>query len=310
MIKNLILAATVLLSSSNIATSVSDIAPDHKPLLIGGSSSVSHLLHLLKPNYEEQTNTAMQVRSMGSTKGIKAIAQNIIDIGTASRYLTNAEQEQYPHVRQIVIAQDALVFFTNKKNNIDSLSVEQLSDIYAGKYKTWQEVNPNYKPETQRDNKILLFSKAYNHGTFDILLEFLNLSFMRVPNGNTIKLKQAGNHGLFPKMEVQMYDEFNQALGIVQRMPNAIAFDSYGAVSQLLGSKKINKINLLGINGVNVSDETIKNGEYTFVRPLILLVNSQSSRSVEQIEVLLNLLKDKRVLDTLSAHHYSMLEVE
>ncbi|MEI8642371.1 hypothetical protein P4S68_20500 [Pseudoalteromonas sp. Hal099] len=61
---------------------------------------------------------------------------------------------------------------------------------------------------------------------------------MRVPNGNTIKLKQAGNRGLFPKMEVQMYDEFNQALGIVQRMPNAIAFDSYGAISQLLGSKK------------------------------------------------------------------------
>ncbi|BED89201.1 hypothetical protein PspMM1_16690 [Pseudoalteromonas sp. MM1] len=310
MIKNLILAATVLLSSSNIATSVSNIEPEHKPLLIGGSSSVSHLLHILKPNYEKQTNTAMQVRSMGSTKGIKAIAQNIIDVGTASRYLTNAEQEQYPHVRQIVIAQDALVFFTNKKNNINSLSVEQLSDIYSGKYKTWQEVNPNYKPETQRDNKILLFSKAYNHGTFDILLEFLNLTFMRVPNGNTIKLKPAGNRGLFPKMEVQMYDEFNQALGIVQRMPNAIAFDSFGAISQLQGSKKINKINLLGIDGVHVSDETIKNGEYTFVRPLILLVNSQSSRSVEQTEVLLNLLKDNRVLNTLSAHHYSMVETE
>ncbi|WP_338362797.1 substrate-binding domain-containing protein [uncultured Pseudoalteromonas sp.] len=310
MIKNLILAATVLLSSSNIATSVSNITPDHKPLLIGGSSSVSHLLHILKPNYEKQTNTAMQIRSMGSTKGIKAIAQNIIDIGTSSRYLTNTEQEQYPHIRQIVIAQDALVFFTNKKNNIDSLSVEQLSDIYSGKYKTWQEVNPNYKPETQRDNKILLFSKAYNHGTFDILLEFLNLTFMRVPNGNTIKLKSAGNRGLFPKMEVQMYDEFNQALGIVQRMPNAIAFDSYGAVSQLLGSKKINKINLLGIDGVHVSDETIKNGEYMFVRPLILLVNSQSSRSVKQTELLLNLLKDKRVLNTLSAHHYSLVEAE
>ncbi|MEI8642370.1 hypothetical protein P4S68_20495 [Pseudoalteromonas sp. Hal099] len=40
------------------------------------------------------------------------------------------------------------------------------------------------------------------------------------------------------------------------------------------------------------------------------MVNSQSSRSVEQAELLLNLLKDKRVLDTLSAHHYSMLEVE
>ncbi|KPZ58856.1 Phosphate-binding protein PstS precursor [Pseudoalteromonas sp. P1-13-1a] len=310
MIKNLILAATVLLSSSNIATSVSNIDPQHKPLLIGGSSSVTHLLHLIKPTFEKQTNTAMQIRSMGSTKGIKAIAENIIDIGTSSRYLTNAEQEKYPHVRQIIIAQDALVFFTNKKNNINSLSIEQLSNIYAGKYKTWQEVNPDYVPETQRDNKILLFSKAYNHGTFDILLEFLNLTFMRVPNANTIKLKQTGNRGLFPKTEVQMYDEFNQALGIVQRMPNAIAFDSYGAVSQLQGSKKINKINLLGINGVDVSDETIKNGEYTFVRPLILLVNSQSSRSVEQTDLLLNLLKNKRVLDTLSAHHYSMVEVE
>ncbi|MEL0646939.1 substrate-binding domain-containing protein [Pseudoalteromonas agarivorans] len=308
MIKNLILAVSVLVSASSVTTSPSPDFSQHKPILIGGSSSVSQLFEIIKPEYEKQTNTLMQVRSMGSDKGIKAIGQNIIDIGTSSRYLTHEEQASYPHVRQIVIAQDALVFFTNKKNKIDSLQVKQLTDIYAGKYKTWQEINPRYNPQTERDNKILLFSKAYNHGTFDVLLEFLNLSYMKVPSNNSIKLKHAGNRGLFPKTEVQMYDEFNQALGIVQRMPNAIAFDSYGAVSQLLGSKKVDMVNLVGIEGVKVSDRTIKNGEYTFVRPLILLVNTQSSRSVEQVELMLSFLKKDKVQKILSEHHYSMVE--
>lgn len=308
MIKNLILAVSVLVSASNVTTAPPSNFSDHKPILVGGSSSVSQLLEIVKPEFEKQTNTLMQVRSMGSDKGIKAIGQNIIDIGTSSRYLTHEEQARYPQIRQIVIAQDALVFFTNKKNKIDSLSVEQLTDIYAGKYKTWQEINPNYTPQSERDNKILLFSKAYNHGTFDVLLEFLNLGYMKIPSNNTIKLKYAGNRGLFPKTEVQMYDEFNQALGIVQRMPNAIAFDSYGAVSKMLGSKKIDKVNLLGIDGVAVNDATIKSGEYTFVRPLILLVNSQSERSVEQVELLLNFLKKDTIKTALTEQHYSLVE--
>ncbi|XQF91895.1 substrate-binding domain-containing protein [Pseudoalteromonas espejiana] len=82
---------------------------------MGGSSSVSQLLEIVKPEFEKQTNTLMQVRSMGSDKGIKAIGQNIIDIGTSSRYLTHEEQVLYPQIRQIVIAQDALVFLLIKK---------------------------------------------------------------------------------------------------------------------------------------------------------------------------------------------------
>lgn len=309
MIKNLILAASVFVSTCCMGSS-SDNNSSNKPLLIGGSSSVSHLLELIKPGYQKKTNTPMQIRSMGSEKGIRAIAENFIDLGSSSRYLTNEEQEKYPHITQIIIAQDALVFFTNIKNKIDNISVEELRNVYSGKYVNWQQINPEYSPSRTSDKKVLLFSKATNHGTFDILLEFLNLNYMQIPNSNTIKLKKSGNRGLFSKQNVQLYDEFNQALGIVQRTPNAIAYESYGAISQLLGSKQINKVNILGINGVKISHENIQNGNYTFVRPLILLVNSQSERSIEQAKIVLDILKTKKAKKALLDHHYSMAEFE
>jgi len=309
MIKNLILAASVFVSTCCMGSS-SDNNSSNKPLLIGGSSSVSHLLELIRPSYQKKTNTPMQIRSMGSEKGIRAIAENFIDLGSSSRYLTNEEQEKYPNITQIIIAQDALVFFTNIKNKIDNISVEELRNVYSGKYVNWQQINPEYSPSRTSDKKVLLFSKATNHGTFDILLEFLNLNYMQIPNSNTIKLKKSGNRGLFSKQNVQLYDEFNQALGIVQRTPNAIAYESYGAISQLLGSKQINKVNILGINGVKISHENIKNGNYTFVRPLILLVNSQSERSIEQAKIVLDILKTKKAKKALLDHHYSMAEFE
>ncbi|MBH0002007.1 PstS family phosphate ABC transporter substrate-binding protein [Pseudoalteromonas sp. SWYJZ12] len=308
MIKNLILAVSMLTTTPNTPLSDNPVSKIQKPLLVGGSSSVAHLLDLIKPDYQAQTNIPMQIRSMGSEKGIKAIAENFVDIGATSRFLTNHEQEIYPHVRQIIIAQDALVFFTNTENNIKSLSVEQLANIYAGKYETWQKINPNYSPKTARDNKILLLSKAPNHGTFNILLEFLELNYMKIPNGNTIKFKKTGNRGLYSKKEAQLYDEFNQALGIVQRMPNAIAYDSYGAVSQLLGSKKIDKVNILAVNGISVNDQSIINGDYTLVRPLILLINSESERSIEQAELLISIIKTKKNRQILAENHYLLID--
>ncbi|MBH0056123.1 substrate-binding domain-containing protein [Pseudoalteromonas sp. SWXJZ94C] len=307
MIKNFILAVSVLASTYSMGVSNNN-NQFNKPLLIGGSSSVSHLLELVKPGYQKKTNTPMQIRSMGSEKGIRAIAESFIDLGSSSRYLTNEEQEKYPHITQIIIAQDALVFFTNIENKIDNISVEELRNVYSGKYENWQQINPDYLPKRTSDKKVLLFSKATNHGTFDILLEFLDLNYMQIPNSNTIKLKKSGNRGLFSKQDVQLYDEFNQALGIVQRMPNAIAYESYGAISQLLGSKQINKVNILGIDGVKVNHENIQNGNYTFVRPLILLVNSQSERSVAQAKLVLDILKTKKVKTALLDHHYSMAE--
>ncbi|MDP2634614.1 MULTISPECIES: substrate-binding domain-containing protein [unclassified Pseudoalteromonas] len=281
--------------------------PTLETLLVAGSTSVTQMLGLVQEDFNQQNKTVMQLRGMGSDKGITAIAQNLVDIGASSRYMTKLEQEKWPHLKQFVLAQDALVFFANTDNEISNLSVDQLTAIYSGQINQWSQLASFEEKKSRKDNQIDLFSKGVQHGTFDVFLEFLSLDYMKSPQSDSIKLKKEGNRGLFSKNDVLLYNEFNQALGIVQRIPTAIAYDSFGAVSQFSELKRINKIRVLSIDGVQPSFETIKSGEYSFVRPLVIIINTQSDKSMKKGKQLLRFLEAETVKKKLSELHYVMV---
>lgn len=287
----------LLVSSSLIACKVTALEEDlnAKPIFIAGSTSVSALLIDLKSELSQEFGNSIQIRPMGSDKGIIAIADNVIDIGTSSRYLTKDEQQRWPFLRQIVLAQDAITFFVNKNLNIDELSTSTLSAIYQGKLTKWSDVSPHTPKLSSKNDEILLFSKGTTHGSFDVFLEYLQLDYIKEPDSNFIRLKNAGNRGLFSEQKVELYDQFNQALGIVQRIQNAIAYDSYGAITKLENDRRINKVSLLAIDGVSPSIETIQSGEYAFVRPLVLIVNTQSPRSKKIGDKLAVFIKSKKI---------------
>ncbi|TGE81484.1 hypothetical protein C7Y70_13925 [Pseudoalteromonas sp. KS88] len=281
--------------------------PTLETLLVAGSTSVTQMLGLVKEDFNQQSKTVMQLRGMGSDKGITAIAQNLVDIGASSRYMTKLEQEKWPHLKQFVLAQDALVFFANTDNEISNLSIDQLTAIYSGQINQWSQLASFEEKKSRKDNQIDLFSKGVQHGTFDVFLEFLSLDYMKSPQSDSIKLKKEGNRGLYSKNDVLLYNEFNQALGIVQRIPTAIAYDSFGAVSQFSELKRINKIRVLSIDGVQPSFETIKSGEYSFVRPLVIIINTQSDKSMKKGKQLLRFLEAETVKKKLSELHYVMV---
>lgn len=281
--------------------------PALETLLVAGSTSVTQMLGLVQEDFNQQNKTVMQMRGMGSDKGITAIAQNLVDIGASSRYMTKLEQEKWPHLKQFVLAQDALVFFANTDNEISNLSIDQLTAIYSGQINQWSQLASFEEKKSRKDNQIDLFSKGVQHGTFDVFLEFLSLDYMKSPQSDSIKLKKEGNRGLFSKNDVLLYNEFNQALGIVQRIPTAIAYDSFGAVSQFSELKRINKIRVLSIDGVQPSFETIKSGEYSFVRPLVIIINTQSDKSMKKGKQLLRFLEAETVKKKLSELHYVMV---
>lgn len=281
--------------------------PTLETLLVAGSTSVTQMLGLVQEDFNQQNKTVMQLRGMGSDKGITAIAQNLVDIGASSRYMTKLEQEKWPHLKQFVLAQDALVFFANTDNEISNLSIDQLRAIYSGQINQWSQLASFEEKKSRKDNQIDLFSKGVQHGTFDVFLEFLSLDYMKSPQSDSIKLKKEGNRGLFSKNDVLLYNEFNQALGIVQRIPTAIAYDSFGAVSQFSELKRINKIRVLSIDGVQPSFETIKSGEYSFVRPLVIIINTQSDKSMKKGKQLLRFLEAETVKKKLSELHYVMV---
>ncbi|WP_084448113.1 substrate-binding domain-containing protein [Pseudoalteromonas prydzensis] len=307
MYRNFLIVASLFTASWS---AVCEELPQRTPILIAGSTSVIHMLEPLKARFNQQSTTIMQLRGMGSDQGIKAIGENLVDIGAASRYLTKSEQQQWPYLKQIVLAQDGMVFFTNTANPITNISTQQLTHIYSGKYILWSQINDDIEPKSTLDDQIQLFSKGVKHGTFDVFLEFLKLDYINEPGTDTVKFKVAGNRGLFLQQDVYMYDEFNQALGIVQRFPNAIAYDSFGAITQFTDKNSIDKIRILSVDGIKATEQTIKSGEYSFVRPLVLIVNTQSTQSLEKAKLLVDFLNTTFSQDLLEKQKYVMLDFD
>ena len=64
----------------------------------------------------------------------------------------NVEFECVPY------ANEAFVFFVNKNNPVDSLTVQQLHDIYAGKITNWKEVGGN-------DQEIIAYQRSEGSGS-------------------------------------------------------------------------------------------------------------------------------------------------
>jgi ABC-type phosphate transport system, periplasmic component len=111
-------------------------------IVIVGSSSVTPLMEKLREAYIElNPQVTIEIQQSDSSSGMKAIAENICDIGMASRELKTSELEQGIH--STVIALDGIAIVVNNENPIDNLTTEQVKDIYTGKITRWNQIPTN-----------------------------------------------------------------------------------------------------------------------------------------------------------------------
>jgi phosphate transport system substrate-binding protein len=78
-----------------------------------------------------------------SGEAIRQLIGGELDIAFSSRDLTPEEKDTASqkgfHLEAIPVAMDGLAFFVNKDQEIDSLSLEEIVDIYTGKKLNWEE---------------------------------------------------------------------------------------------------------------------------------------------------------------------------
>lgn len=104
---------------------------------ISGSSSVTPLMEVLKEAYVKQNPKAnIQLQQSDSTTGVISVLEGISDIGMVSRELKQSELDK--GIKPQVIAIDGIVVILNKENAIDTLSKEQVRDIYLGNIADWE----------------------------------------------------------------------------------------------------------------------------------------------------------------------------
>ena len=154
------------------------------------------------------------------------------------------------------IGKEAFVFFVNSKNPVESLEVDELKGIYAGKITNWNDVGG--KSETIR-----AFQRPENSGSQTALQKFMGTTVIMKPPTEDIASLMGTVIG-----EVADYKNHNNAIGYTFRYYS----------TQMV---KNNNIRLLNVNGVEPTVETIRSGEYPITHEFYAVTAGSENPHVE-----------------------------
>lgn len=154
------------------------------------------------------------------------------------------------------IGKEAFVFFVNSKNPVESLEVDELKGIYAGKITNWQDVGG--KSETIR-----AFQRPENSGSQTALQKFMGTTVIMKPPTEDIASLMGTVIG-----EVADYKNHNNAIGYTFRYYS----------TQMV---KNNNIRLLNVNGVEPTVDTIQSGEYPITNEFYAVTAGSDNPHVE-----------------------------
>ncbi|AZR74466.1 phosphate-binding protein [Anoxybacter fermentans] len=226
-------------------------------LQIKGSDTIVNLAQILAEHYmKKRPEVAVAVTGGGSGVGIAALINGKIDIANASRAIKDKEIKQAKE-RDIepvpfVIGMDGVSFIVNENNPVKELSLEQLGAIYRGEITNWKDVGG-------KDQKIVLYGRQSNSGTYAFVQEFVlngdySQNMMRM-NGNA------------------------QIVEAVKADEAGIGYVGVGYIKDENGNK-IPGLNILSVKkdenspAYNPLDtEAVKAGNYPIVRPLYEYTN-------------------------------------
>lgn len=142
------------------------------------------------------------------------------------------------------VVKEGFVFYINSQNPVESLTIEQIQDIYTGKITNWKEVGGE-------DKEIRAFQRPDNSGsqTGMYSLVMKDKEIMEAPKENLVDT---------------MYDIVNLVSSYDNGL-NSIGYSYYYYATTMydtLDATVKDRIKFLGINGIKPSNETIMDGTY------------------------------------------------
>lgn len=117
------------------------VSAEEESVTISGSTTVLPIAAKCAEAFmSAHPDSDIRVSGGGSGAGITAIGEESVDIGMASRDLTGDEQALYPDLILTPVARDGVAVIVNPENPVESLSLDQIRDIYAGSLLNWKDL--------------------------------------------------------------------------------------------------------------------------------------------------------------------------
>lgn len=156
-------------------------------------------------------------------------------------------------LEQKAVGRDALVFIVNEENPVQSLTLGQLRDIYAGRVTNWSEVGG-------ADAPIVAFQRGEDSGSQTLFQKLLigDGELMEAPT----ELAPASMGGL-----VDSVAAYNNSA-------NAIGFSVYYYIDQMYSQPGLR---LLAVEGVEPSNDTIAAQEYSLCNDFYAVIRANAA---------------------------------
>jgi phosphate transport system substrate-binding protein len=267
----LILLSTFILtscgSSNNSSASPQGAVPDSPANYIEnkGSDTIVNLALAWAEKYQsDHSDVRISVTGGGSGTGIAALVNGTVDIANASRKIKDEEIAQAKtngiNPIEFTIARDAIAVIVNPKNPVNELTLQQISDIYSGKYTNWKEVGGEDRP-------LVRLSRETNSGTHVYFLE------------TVLRLGNKEDKTLF-SMDTLLLPSSEGIISEVRDNPNAIGYDGLGYVPKDL--KVIAIAKKAGEPYILPSIETVNDKSYAIARDLYMYTDGEPTGVVKE----------------------------
>lgn len=224
-------------------------------LSMKGSESMHETFSELKNAFEKrQDSITISLEGGGSRTGLMAIKNGEAEIGLSSfAFDLEAELGRDHQVNEKVVAYDAIVLITNKNNPLDSLSYQNVTDIYSGKLYDWNQLGG-------KTGLITPVIRDENSGTQRFFTEYFNVTQLA--------------------RTVEISSDNAQIVAKVNSNVNGVGFIGFAYFTESVNNLKLPADSLDG-DYVSPTHRNLENNKYPLKRGLRIYYEQSHSNSVK-----------------------------
>jgi len=214
---------------------------ESQALSLAGSTTVQPLAETLAGAYMAQhPDVTIDVQGGGSSVGVTSAGEGTADIGMASRNIKDEEFAEFPELQVFTIAIDGIAVVTHPGVGLETLSVDQVREIFAGNITNFSEVGGP-------DAEIVVVSREEGSGTRGAFEELV-----------------MGEDAVIT--DTAILQQSNGAVRTaVSETENSIAYLSFGYLDSSVAA--------VPIDGVEATVANVASGAYGISRPLNMVTN-------------------------------------
>lgn len=217
-------------------------------ITLAGSTSMEKLANAMAEAFmEKYPNVTVAPEFTGSGAGLESLAKGTVDIGDASRALS--DDEKAGGAVENIVAIDGIAVITDSENAVSDITSEQLAQIYTGEITNWSDLGG-------ADEQIVVIGREAGSGTRDAFEELNDVK-------DTCKYAQE-------------LDSTGAVLAKVAATPGAIGYVSLDVVDDT--------VKALQLNSVDATEDNILAGTYVLQRPFVMATMGEISEQNDLVK--------------------------